>query len=60
MASFLFLDNIEKIEEIFKLIFQSFWKYYGIWSIYSKRANAPFSIIILHDISKAAKGAIME
>ena len=26
---FLFLDNIEKIQEKFKLNFEYFWKYYG-------------------------------
>ena len=37
---FLFLDNIEKIQEFWILL-----KHYGKWSICSKRANAPFSII---------------
>ena len=41
---YLFLDNNEKIQEKFKLNFEYFWKYYGKWSICSKRANAPFSI----------------
>ena len=29
MTSFSFLDNIEKIQEKFKLSFEYFWKYYG-------------------------------
>ena len=29
----------------FKLSFEYFWKYYGKWSICSKRSNAPFYII---------------
>ena len=61
----LFLDHdinsIEKIQEKIKLSF----KYFGKWSICSIRANAPFSIVfsnlnVLHDISKASKGVVME
>ena len=38
---FLFLDNVEKNQEKFKSNFEK----NGKWSICSKRANAPFSII---------------
>ena len=42
---FLFLHNIEKNHEKYKLGFEYIWKYFWKWSICSKRANAPFSII---------------
>ena len=43
--NFLDLNNIVKISRKISLSLEYFWKYYGKWSICSKRANAPFSII---------------
>ena len=40
---FYFQTTLKKIKK--KLSFEYFWKYYWKWSICSKRANAPFSII---------------
>ena len=42
---FYFKTTLKKIQEKFKLSFEYFWKCYGKWSICSKRANAPISII---------------
>ena len=54
MTSFSILDNIEKIQEKFKLSFEYLWKYYGN----GKTANAPFSIIFSN--TWYVKGIIME
>ena len=39
------VKNQEKIQEKIRFSFEYFSKYYGKWSICSKRANSPFSII---------------
>ena len=61
MTSFSILDNIEKIQEKFKLIFNTFENIMenGAFALLEQMLHFLYCFQI-HDISKASKGAIME